>query len=74
MEDIRIIHNNLTPDAAHSGYMKPGWIPALRFRFGNIDPKRLNEIGRSRLTSAIWNERIMYAWMVAGVFLVGYLF
>lgn len=74
MENIRIIHNNLRHDAANSGYMKPGWIRTLRFRFSNIDPECLNEVGRGRLNGAIWSERMMYAWMVAGIFLVGYLF
>jgi hypothetical protein len=74
MEDIRIIHNNLTPDGARSGYMKPGLISLCYFRFAAIDPMRLNAIGRGRLESAIWNERVMYAWMVAGVFLAAYLF
>jgi hypothetical protein len=72
MENIRVIHNNLAPGAAASGYMKPGLIPNLRFRFSRIDPERLNSVGRNRLGGAIWTERVMYAWMAAGLFLAAY--
>ena len=72
MENIRIIHNNLAPGAAASGYMKPGLIPILRFRFSRIDPERLNSVGRRRLDSAIWTERVMYVWMSAGLFLAAH--
>jgi len=74
MESIRIIHNNLTPEATDLGYMKPGWRSFLWFRFAGINPLRLNFVGRSRLNGAIWNERAMYAWMAAGLFLLAYLF
>jgi len=72
MENIRIVHNNLAPGAAASGYMKPGLIPILWFRFSAIDPEHLNSIGRSHLNGAIWTERVMYVWMTAGLFLAAY--
>ena len=74
MEDIRVVHNNLTLGAGNTNYMKPSWICTLRFRFSNIDPESLNETGRRRLRAAIWNERFMYASMVASLFLIAYLF
>jgi len=74
MENIRVIHNNLGPECADFGYLKPGLISLLWFRFSNIEPLRLNSVGRDRLNGAIWNERAMYAWMFVGVLLAAYLF
>ncbi|MGJ4906561.1 hypothetical protein ACQR10_08695 [Bradyrhizobium sp. HKCCYLRH2060] len=73
LNDLRIIHNHIAPDASDMKYMMPSyyrrwWL--LRFRFSAMDPTKLTEPGRDRLKTAIWNERAIWAWSAIGLLLI----
>ena len=73
LNDLRAIHNHIAPDASDMNYMKPGLYHRWRFRFSSMDPSKLTSVGRERLRVAIWNERAMWIWIVAGFLLCPFL-
>jgi len=68
LNDHRRVFNNLVPGAALTGHI---WDWMLRkHSLIKIDPALLNETGRTYRAKAIRNERIMFAWMFGGFFLI----
>ncbi len=72
VNDIRLVHNNIAPDKAHSDFRKPGW--RAGFNFHGMDPAVLTETGRIHLKRGIQTERILVALMVGGLLLIASLF
>lgn len=67
LNDFRVIHNNIAPEAADMNYMKPGiYYRWWGFRFSSMDPEKLTKPGRERLAVAMWNERATWLWMAIG--------
>lgn len=66
LNDLRLVMNNLTPEAGYSDFMKPARFWRYHFRFSGVDPERLTETGRAHLKRAINTERIIFALMISG--------
>jgi hypothetical protein len=71
LNDIRLVLNNLTPDARYSDFAS-----GFRLRLvSRIKPASLTDLGRQQQGRAIRHERIMFAWVIGGlILLVSYFF
>ena len=73
LNDLRVIHNHISPSASDMRYMKPGYYrtwPFFTFRFSAMDPAKLTEPGREHLKIAIRHERAIFWWMAVGFLIV----
>jgi len=66
LNDIRVVLNNLAPDARYSDF-----VSGLKIKLvSKINPTRLTDLGRQHQRRAIQHERIMFAWAVGGLILL----
>jgi hypothetical protein len=65
LNDIRLVLNDLAPDARYSDFAS-----GFKIIVSKINPARLTDVGQQHQRGAIQHQRIMFAWAVGGLILL----